>query len=266
MNFNISADDLADFIEGNPKNLGKRVFWKILISSQLDADRGDYLLRDSLHIGVKYGVYDLERLLVSVALGIDPESEDVTLGIREGGRYVAEALIIARYQMFSQVYFHKTRRAFDKMYQEAIVSKSNILPSPEGEELTKFLKLDDYEMWQWLKNSDDNYWCRSIKTRDHIRRIREIRGIPTPEDDEKLSSWMKILDDEGIWYWVDESPRVWYDTNRHEKGNKEIMIVTKDQSTSPLSERSPIVKNIGDVRQIRLYVKPEDRERAEKMV
>ncbi len=56
MNFNISADDLADFIEGNPKNLGKRVFWKILISSQLDADRGDYLLRDSLHIGVKYGM------------------------------------------------------------------------------------------------------------------------------------------------------------------------------------------------------------------
>jgi len=73
-NYRIRADEVSDLIMGNPKILGKRVFWKVIISSQLDADRGDYLLRDSLHCGVKYGIYDVERLLVTLALGKDPES------------------------------------------------------------------------------------------------------------------------------------------------------------------------------------------------
>lgn len=62
-NFNIKAEQVAALIEGNPNLLGEKVFWKVIINSQLDADRGDYLLRDSLHSGVKYGIYDLKHHL-----------------------------------------------------------------------------------------------------------------------------------------------------------------------------------------------------------
>jgi len=69
-NFGITAEEVAGLIEGNAKILGDRIFWKVIISSQLDADRGDYLLRDSHHIGVKYGVYDHSRLINTLALGV----------------------------------------------------------------------------------------------------------------------------------------------------------------------------------------------------
>lgn len=88
-NYNITANEIADMIKGDPTKLKERIFWKILISSQLDADRCDYLLRDSLHIGVKYGIYDLDRLLVTLKLGKDPEVGEVILGVENGGWHVA---------------------------------------------------------------------------------------------------------------------------------------------------------------------------------
>jgi HD superfamily phosphohydrolase len=80
-NYRIEAEEVAALIEGNPEILGDRLFWRVLISSQLDADRGDYLLRDSYHAGVKYGVYDHSRLINTLTLGIDPESNEVVLGV-----------------------------------------------------------------------------------------------------------------------------------------------------------------------------------------
>lgn len=53
-NFGVTADEVASIIEGNPK-AGPALFWRDLLSGQLDADRMDYLLRDSHHIGVNYG-------------------------------------------------------------------------------------------------------------------------------------------------------------------------------------------------------------------
>jgi HD superfamily phosphohydrolase len=172
-NFNITADDISSLIEGNPERLRERFFWKVLISSQLDADRGDYLLRDSLHSGVKYGIYDLDRLLATIALGIDPETKDVILGVKEGGWHVAESLIIARYQMFSQVYFHKTRRAYDHMLQEAIKSTIDTLPLPN--EIEDFLKLDDYVMWQNLGVSRQIRLY--VKANEREKTKEEIRGV-----------------------------------------------------------------------------------------
>lgn len=104
---------IADFLEGKTAIGHGLHFWRQLIDSQLDADRADYLLRDSYHIGVKYGQYDLHRLLISLVVGMHPETEDAVLAVSDGGWHTAEALIIARYLMFTQVYFHKTRRIYD---------------------------------------------------------------------------------------------------------------------------------------------------------
>jgi uncharacterized protein len=73
----------------------------------LDVDRMDYLLRDSLMTGAKYGIYDLEWIIKSI--GID-EAND-RLFVSAPGIYAVEAYLQARYYMFRQVYFHRTLRA-----------------------------------------------------------------------------------------------------------------------------------------------------------
>lgn len=60
-NLEIRAKDIADFLVGR-SSVGRRLFWRNLVDGQLDADRADYLLRDSYHVGVRYGHYDLGTL------------------------------------------------------------------------------------------------------------------------------------------------------------------------------------------------------------
>jgi HD superfamily phosphohydrolase len=78
-----------------------------LVSSQLDVDRCDYLLRDSLMTGAKYGNYDLEWILSH--LRVDPAGE--RLFVEREGLYAVEEYLQARYYMFRQVYFHRTLRS-----------------------------------------------------------------------------------------------------------------------------------------------------------
>ncbi|HWC76154.1 MAG TPA: HD domain-containing protein [Blastocatellia bacterium] len=78
-----------------------------LVSSQLDCDRMDYLLRDSLMTGAKYGIYDLEWVLH--ALRIDAAADRVYVDAK--GLYAVEEYLQARYYMFRQVYFHRTLRS-----------------------------------------------------------------------------------------------------------------------------------------------------------
>lgn len=90
---------VVDVIEGNvrPPWLAQ------VISSQLDADRFDYLQRDSHMTGVKYGVFDLERLIMMLRL--TPDGERVFVAYK--GLLPVEKYLQSRYQMYRQVYFHK---------------------------------------------------------------------------------------------------------------------------------------------------------------
>lgn len=103
-NYGFSANDVANLLEGAPE-AGNALFWRDLISGQLDADRMDYLLRDSLHSGVGYGHYDWQRLVNTTVAIPETEEGSARIGIEEGGWHAAEGLIIARYFMFTQVYF-----------------------------------------------------------------------------------------------------------------------------------------------------------------
>lgn len=97
------AEDISDIIRGRFRRqaLGQ------LVSSQLDVDRMDYLLRDSLMTGVKYGIYDLEWVLKSIE--IDNDRDQLYVSAR--GLYAVEDYLQARYYMFRQVYFHRTLRS-----------------------------------------------------------------------------------------------------------------------------------------------------------
>jgi HD superfamily phosphohydrolase len=103
---------VAEIIEGKfqPAALGQ------LVSSQLDVDRMDYLLRDSLMTGAKYGIYDLEWIIN--ALAIDEEGDRIYVAAR--GLYAVEEYLQARYYMFRQVYFHRTLRSAEAVLRSIL--------------------------------------------------------------------------------------------------------------------------------------------------
>ncbi len=103
---------VAEIIEGKfqPAYLAQ------LVSSQLDVDRMDYLLRDSLMTGAKYGIYDLEWVLG--ALAVDETADRIYVSAR--GLYAVEEYLQARYYMFRQVYFHRTLRSAEAVLRSVL--------------------------------------------------------------------------------------------------------------------------------------------------
>ncbi len=126
----INSEDVVKLALG-PKDLPtvsfsalETILSEIVVGDAFGVDRIDYLLRDSLHLGVAYGRFDHFRLIDTLRiLPSPPQSEqdeadsddeiELALGVEEGGMQSAEALLLARYFMFSQVYFHPIRRIYD---------------------------------------------------------------------------------------------------------------------------------------------------------
>src|SRR6185503_16681150 len=106
--------DVARLLEGGEGPV-ERLLSQV-VSGELDVDKMDYLLRDSLFCGVRYGSYDLPRLLDTVVPIADPDPAregEWGIGVEEGGVHALEALVMARYYMFTQVYFNVTGKALE---------------------------------------------------------------------------------------------------------------------------------------------------------
>ncbi len=130
----LRADDIVKVAIG-PRKAHSEIFtnWEailaeIIVGDAFGVDRMDYLLRDSYHAGVLYGKFDHYRLIDTLRIlpyslpDKEDSSEDdqkgvtlgeLMLGVEEGGLHSAEALLLARYFMFSQVYCHPIRRMYD---------------------------------------------------------------------------------------------------------------------------------------------------------
>jgi len=104
-----------------------------IISSQIDADRIDYLLRDSHYTGVAYGVIDVDRILN--VIGFDGKE----IYFNKKGIIALEALLIGRNQMYEAVYFHHAVRVADAMLQEAARQVRDKI------KITELLKMGDEE-------------------------------------------------------------------------------------------------------------------------
>ncbi len=115
--YEIDPEAVASLIDpAGVSSLGKDI-----ISSQLDADRMDYLLRDSYCTGVQYGLYDPEWILNAMCVGKSPSARTGESGPstwrlcldRARGKEAAEQFILARSHMNEQVYFHRVTRGYE---------------------------------------------------------------------------------------------------------------------------------------------------------
>ena len=264
-NYKISAEDVTCLIQGVSELPRQLLFWRDLISSQMDADRMDYLLRDSYHAGVRYGVYDLERLINTVcAVEANEEAtERIRIGISEDGWHAAESLILARYYMFTQIYFHKTRRIYDYHAVEALRSAlpGGKFPPPTEEHITEFLKWDDWWLLGKIHAGEAGEHGKRILERQHYRLVYSTSETPKPEELEIFNTIGRRLGSENLRYYPDTAESSLY---RLEKA--EIMIRREFGAPAGLSVISYPIPNLEQIKQMRLYVPPEERERAHQIV
>jgi uncharacterized protein len=135
-----------------------------VVSSQLDADRMDYLLRDSLMTGVEYGVYDAEWLLNAMCVGRDPSDDSDSPAEsawrlcldKDRGLFAAEQLILARHHMMLQVYMHRVTRGYEVMLlnlfrKAAVLARSDSLPPGTPRSVVSYFKAGiDMDTEDWL--------------------------------------------------------------------------------------------------------------------
>jgi HD superfamily phosphohydrolase len=147
--FGIDPSAVVDLVTKKPHQHatpGRRLVATI-ISSGVDADKMDYLERDSVHMGVSYGRNaDRARFLHSLC----PSTKDDAIAVTDKGRVAAEMFIFSRYTMFSEAYWHHTVRAVSAMVERALADFQN-REQPTLEELTReILARPDDVFLHWL--------------------------------------------------------------------------------------------------------------------
>ncbi len=261
-NCGFKVEDIAALLEGSTK-AKQRLFWRDLIDGQMDADRMDYLLRDSYHSGVQYGRFDLNRIANTILAIRGTRGRAPRLGFSEGGWHAAEGLVLARYFMFTQVYFHKTRVAYDIHLKGALseILPGGKFPRPVAGELEEFLKWDDWRVLGELSAGKGGEHGARLVNRNHYRLAFSSPEISSTEDFAFLESMKEKLKD--LVVAVEEASKNWYKT-----GVTDIPIVSDfDLSlVQPLSKFSNVVRSMKANNQALLYVRPEDSERANKIV
>jgi hypothetical protein len=154
---------------------------RALVSGEIDADRCDYLLRDSHFLGVTYGIYDLPRLIACETVLSGPDGPE--LGLDVHGVHALEGLLLARYHMFLQVYFHKTPPAFEYYLEHAIAEGEVSFSLARG--LDDLVELRDDIVVSRLHEARAKGmpWSRRILDREPAKLVlRERVGAETQEN------------------------------------------------------------------------------------
>lgn len=257
----INTKDIMDVFRDT--RAGPNLVLKGIVAGQMDADRMDYLLRDSYHAGVSYGRYDLDRVLSTIQLCVDPSDGTVQMGIADGGLHALEGLLLARYMMFTQLYFHKTRVIYDhhlvECLRELLVSSDRTFTAPTQDGIKEFLKWHDWRVLGAISSGEGGEHGKILFDRTHYRLVHETPEIPSQEDLERLQDYEVRLDAYGCVRLSAE--KSWYKT-----GPSEILVVPDQwqhgQQAVPLSRRSALLAGLASIAQQRLYVPGDRREEA----
>lgn len=232
-----------------------------LISSQIDVDRMDYLLRDSYFTGTNYGQFDLTRILRVI------RPTDSGIAFLESGMHAVEDYVVSRYQMYMQVYFHPASRSMEVLLQN-LLNRAKVLYAGEKEffakssprllpffehrfNLADYLALDDGVMntyfQSWIDGPDRTL---SDLAQRYINR-KVFKSITfSPEDEKQLDILRNIVAEVGFdpeyYTAIHHNFDLPYDVYRPEATKKrtQIEILCKDNSLIELSQLSPIVASL----------------------
>lgn len=256
--------DTADFffekIDGESINF--RPILRQLISSEIDADRMDYLRRDSLHAGVSYGQFDFNWLVGHLSWHI--KDQKCYLALKHRALFAFEDFLISRFHMFLMVYFHYKTVVYDVMLGEYLQSSecSYTLPS----DIEKFCECTDAQLYSHL-SKEMNPWAQRIIEKRPYRMLVELHsGIPaTPNADlaqkQLLTQIKQELGSQNIHYLKATSTG---ELSKYFRKPGDPIFVLYDNhyskpSTIPLEQCTDLFQRYSEKREItRLYVSPED--------
>ena len=246
-----------------------------LISSQLDADRLDYLLRDSFMTGATYGRYDLDWLIEVIELAAIPPANTIRLAVGyPKGWHVAEQFVIGRHLMYQQVYFHRTIRAAEHLVKAVFERLRDLaregdlpefLPEPfksllersvDAVSVSTYLKLDDNVMnacigsWQDERDPILSDLCRRVVNRNLFKSVEldSARVIGNPSYESALAA---VRDECRKSFGLD--PRYYLASDAAEDmpykdllASEEIWVSQNGKGRCTLSEVSPLIQSISN--------------------
>ena len=129
------ANDVANLI-GTEKPTS---IYAAVVSSQFDADRLDYLLRDRMMTGTQHSGIDFEWLMANLEVGTvptgvdDSQTDDVeTFVLGSKAVYAAEAYVLGLFQLYPTIYFHKTTRCFEKLFSQLLLRLAGMVTDGSG--------------------------------------------------------------------------------------------------------------------------------------
>lgn len=246
----------AQIIAGSKKSLPPQMqVLKDIVSGQVDADRTDYLLRDSYHCGVDYGRFDYRRMIECLTLRADPaESGGLEIAMKRDGIHTFEALILARYQMNTQVYYHRLRRIYDHYLNQYFKALDRTrFDSPD-----KILGHNDFTMMtEIIADANDSSlpqhkWAKRIRDRHHHREVYATDEDAGAQMTKKAHDvYVKIKSE------YSEIDFVWEVPNKPVSTHKLLLeddatadswvpfsVIGSDGSSELISVRSPILRKI----------------------
>ena len=274
---------IIDFLECRPR----RTFFCDIISSQLDADRFDYLLRDNLMTGSRYGGFDLEWVLH--ALTIDQTSD--RLAVHTKGVSAVETYLQARFNMYRHVYFHKVVRSAEGMVKLALQRAKRLAvqrrldwPRPSdpaykallGQRMPigEFNDLDDtsilhcFKLWSHGPDVVLASLCKGLLFRRVFKTI-DLSHFDDPKDARAVVTAIERLIAEqggepGYEMFVDQPSGAGYENF---EGDKDILVRDAGGTTTSFGKVSPISQVLN--RQLmfrRLHIAPHWRDAAAEVV
>ncbi len=192
--FGITHEQVAELIIGRTKsddyftinNVNYFPLLHQLVSSEMDCDRMDYLLRDSYFCGVSYGKFDLDWIIDN--LRVCQNNGKAFIGISERAVATFDDFLLCRYHMFMMVYFHYKAVCLEKVLERYFMTSSNEYTIPAN--IEQYLEYDDHHLMKHLKNSQ-NIWAQRVVTNNIPQKVFEAFGQSNIEKLKTLETFLK---------------------------------------------------------------------------
>jgi uncharacterized protein len=240
---------------------------EIIVGDSLGVDRMDYLLRDAYHTGVAYGKFDHYRLIDTIRIlpkGCHDENGSIepVLGVESGGLHSVESMLLARYFMYTQLYFHPVRRIYDIHLRDFLTTwlQNGIFPV----EVKNHIQISDNEVFVELFKAahECNYsghdHAKRIVNRNHFKVLYKRN----PDDISKNLEAPKFIFKEVSKKFGTENVRC--DSYNQEGGVYDFPIRNSDGRITSAFSMSDVLKNIPTLAIDFIFINPEYRSEAEK--